>query len=363
MAPGAETMVLPATSSVVLDAASAASNAGEASRPNSAKHSLPTSSSTSDQQSMDYTTPRRFRVNNVTLPASSSDAKKSSDNAVTPSTVGQAETPDSVLPAANHPAPKEQQQAGVSAFSGGVDSSTAANVATGGGGDAVSAAERVKMNSRSGSSTMQQQLSSANSDNGEASAASITPSTSIDLGPRVGDDRGDDEELASPPPVMKLNLQSGKNEQEIEKLPAKKKPISSPAALPVAAAPSTPSTATQNASLQQQNHLTHNLPPPTFLAAKISPLRSKSSKAKKGEAKCRGKTPPPPSSAIAAASAADVSFVSFLGMTVLIIIYLTPRVFLCKYSGKYQVTFSRNVFGSSNSKKSNARHDTDQFRK
>ena len=103
------------------------------------------------------------------------------------------------------------------------------------------------------------------------------------------------------------------------------------------AAPSTPSIAMQNAPQQKQQQQSnnrfkgeHQLPPPTFLAAKISPLRSKSSRAKNGYVKTMGKTPPPPSSAIAAASNnADVSF-CFLSKIIIFFLhfFLTPVYYI-----------------------------------
>jgi len=301
---------------------------------------------------MDYTTPQRFRVKNVSLPESSSIAeeKLGGDHAVTPSTVGPVETPDSVVHAENPVTASSaetsltgvdvthhgQQQWGTAAASGNDtnSSSTAAELALGGG--AVSAAERVKMNSRSCKNNMQQQQQQSqplhhhqvvmtNNHNKASSAAFTQITPSIKLGPRItshGDNnnRQGDGEMASPPPVMKLNMhQRGQSGQEsFEMLPSKKESSTTMASAPpsAVAAPSTPSIAMQNAPQQKQQQQSnnrfkgeHQLPPPTFLAAKISPLRSKSSRAKKGDVKTRGKTPPPPSSAIAAASNnADVSF-------------------------------------------------------
>lgn len=328
MAPGAETMVLPATS--VHSTAEAGASCPPVGAPG--KQSSSSSSSSSDK-SMDYTTPKRFRVKNVTLPEAS-NAENSGDNAVTPSTVGPAETPDSVVTAANPVTASSaetsltgadvtsgQQLGDASGFG---NSSTAAELELGGG--AVSAAERVKMNSRSCKNRLlqphQQQLV-ANNSKALAAFTQITPS--IKLGPRIalGDnDRGEeDAEMKSPPPVMKLNMhQRGQSGQEFEQLPTKME--SSSAALPDAAVPCTSSIAIQNVPQQKQQQpnrfkVEHQLPPPTFLAAKISPLRSKSSRAKKGDAKPRGKTPPLPSSAIAAASNADVSFVFFAELCII----------------------------------------------
>mmetsp|Transcript_20588 Transcript_20588/g.31385 ORF Transcript_20588/g.31385 Transcript_20588/m.31385 type:complete len:860 (+) Transcript_20588:245-2824(+) len=343
MAPGADLMVLPATSSVHHAASSSTTEAGEASsRPPPQKQSSRPTSSPSSDQSMDYTTPQRFRVKNVSLPESSSIAEeKLGDHAVTPSTVGPVETPDSVVHAENPVTASSaetsltgvdvthhgQQQWGTAAASGNdnTSSSTAAELALGGG---VSAAERVKMNSRSCKNNTQQQQQQSQplhhhqvvmtNNHKKASSAAFTQITpSIKLGPRItshGDNnnRQGDGEMASPPPVMKLNMhQRGQSGQEsFEMLPSKKESSTTMAAPPSAvAAPSTPSIAMQNAPQQKQQQQSnnrfkgeHQLPPPTFLAAKISPLRSKSSRAKKGDVKTRGKTPPPPSSAIAAAS-------------------------------------------------------------
>lgn len=348
MAPGADLMVLPATSSVHHAASSSTTEAGEASSrppPPQKQSSRPTSSPSSDQ-SMDYTTPQRFRVKNVSLPESSSIAgeKLGGDHAVTPSTVGPVETPDSVVHAENPVTASSaetsltgvdvthhgQQQWGTAAASGNDNnsSSTAAELALGGG--AVSAAERVKMNSRSCKNNTQQQQQQSQplhhhqvvmtNNHKKASSAAFTQITpSIKLGPRItshGDNnnRQGDGEMASPPPVMKLNMhQRGQSGQEsFEMLPSKKESSTTMAASAppsAVAAPSTPSIAMQNAPQQKQQQQSnnrfkgeHQLPPPTFLAAKISPLRSKSSRAKKGDVKTRGKTPPPPSSAIAAAS-------------------------------------------------------------
>lgn len=339
MAPGAETMVLPAASSVHH---ATSTEAGESSRPPPpAKQSRPPPSTSTDQ-SMDYTTPKRFRVKNVSLPESSSTAaeKASSDNAVTPSTVGPAETPDSVMVGENPVTASsaetsltgvDSKQWGAAQGNSDNSSSSAAELALGGG--AVSAAERVKMNSRSCKSNQQKQqqqkkplhhhqvvMASNPSKKPSAAFTQITPS--IKLGPRITHgDNNNRREGQSPPPVMKLNMhQRGQNGHgSFEELPSKKESstttsiASAPAA--VAAAPSTPSNANapQQQQKKQQHPKQHQLPPPTFLAAKISPLRSKSSRAKKAEVKTRGKTPPPPSSAIAAASNnADVSFILFL---------------------------------------------------
>jgi len=331
MAPGAETMVLPAASSVHHATSSSTTEAGEPSRP-PAKQSRPPSSST--DQSMDYTTPKRFRVKNVSLPESSSTAaeKSSSDNAVTPSTVGPAETPDSVI-AGENPVTASSAETSLTGVDGahnkqwgaaqgnGDNSSSDAEFALGGG--AVSAAERVKMNSRSCKSNHHQQqpqpplhhhqvvmMASNHSKAPSAAFTQITPS--IKLGPRITHGDNKNREGESPPPVMKLNMhQRGQNGHgSFEELPSKKESsttsiASAPAAV---AAPSTPSNTMQNAPQQKkQQHpnrfkAEHQLPPPSFLAAKISPLRSKSSRAKKVDTKTRGKTPPPPSSAIAAAS-------------------------------------------------------------
>jgi len=343
MAPGAETMVLPATSSV-LDAA-AASNAGEAScPPPSGKPS-----SSSSQDNMDYTTPKRFKVKHVTLPASSSVAEKSGDHAVTPSTVGPSEfSPDSVVTAANPVTSSSAESAlsGVSSSTNegqsvqqateGVKSSIAASVAVEG--RAVSAAERVKMNSRSCNNKQQQQqqqggLSVGGNNNSNVSAA-ITPS--IELGPRVshGDNRvggggteADDEEMASPPPVMKLNMRRGES-AEIEKQPAQQKKETTHPIVAAPGAPKTPAVSQQKQQSQSFKAEHHNLPPPAFLAAKISPLRSKSSKAKKAEAnKVRGKTPPPPSAAMAAASTKNVSFLFCCDCIIVIITFFASFPF------------------------------------
>ena len=343
MAPGAETMVLPATSSV-LDAA-ATSNAGETSCPPSGKPS-----SSSSQDNMDYTTPKRFKVKHVTLPASSSVAEKSGDHAVTPSTVGPSEfSPDSVVTAANPVTSSSAESAlsGVSSSTNegqssvqqateGVKSSIAASVAVEG--RAVSAAERVKMNSRSCNNKQQQQqqqggLSVGGNNNSNVSAA-ITPS--IELGPRVshGDNRvggggteADDEEMASPPPVMKLNMRRGES-AEIEKQPAQQKKETTHPIVAAPGAPKTPAVSQQKQQSQSFKADHHNLPPPAFLAAKISPLRSKSSKAKKAEAnKVRGKTPPPPSAAMAAASTKNVSFLFCCDCIIVIITFFASFPF------------------------------------
>jgi hypothetical protein len=279
---------------------------------------------------MDYTTPKRFKVKHVTLPASSSVAEKSGDHAVTPSTVGPSEfSPDSVVTAANPVTSSSAESAlsGVSSSTNegqsvqqateGVKSSIAASVAVEG--RAVSAAERVKMNSRSCNNKQQQQLQqggglSVGGNNNSNVSAAITPS--IELGPRVshGDNRvggggteADDEEMASPPPVMKLNMRRGES-AEIEKQPAQQKKETTHPIVAAPGAPKTPAVSQQKQQSQSFKAEHHNLPPPAFLAAKISPLRSKSSKAKKAEAnKVRGKTPPPPSAAMAAASTKNAS--------------------------------------------------------
>lgn len=328
-------MVLPATSSSVHHGAASSTTEASEARASVAKQSRPTSSPASDN-SMDYTTPQRFRVKNVSLPEASNDAvSKAGDYAVTPSTVGPAETPDSVVPAENPvttssaenalsgAAGARGQQWGTAKSLGNDNSSAAAELALGGG--AVSASERVKMNSRSCKNPHQQQphhphpAMTKNSSGASTTAfTQITPS--IKLGPRIthGDGtRGkqDDGEMASPPPVMKLNMHRGQSGQgSFEELPSKKESSSLAPPPPAAAAPAAASIEHQNASQQKQQKskgfkAEHQLPPPSFLAAKISPLRSKSSRAKKGDTKTRGKTPPPPASAaIAAASNADVSF-------------------------------------------------------
>lgn len=351
MAPSAETMVLPAASSVHHAASSSSTTeaAGEASRPPVKQQSHSTSSPSPDQS---LTTPKRFRVKNVSLPESSSIAaeKSSSDNAVTPSTVGPAETPDSVMVAEENPVTAQTSLTRVdgahvskqwgTAASGGNDhsASSAADLSLGGAG-AVSAAERVKMNSRSGTSNHHQQQQAqplhnhqvvmTNNHSKASSSVAFTQITpSIKLGPRISHgDNNSREQGDGEMPVMKLNMhRRGQSGQEsFEELPSKKESSSSSsiASAPTAgaAAPNTSSnnTGIQNAPQQQKQPQQSNrfkvehqqqLPPPTFLAAKISPLRSKSSRAKKAELKTRGKTPPPPpSSAIAASSnSADVSF-------------------------------------------------------
>lgn len=226
------------------------------------------------------------------------------------------------------------------AASGGNDhsASSAADLSLGGAG-AVSAAERVKMNSRSGTSNHHQQQQAqplhnhqvvmTNNHSKASSSVAFTQITpSIKLGPRISHgDNNSREQGDGEMPVMKLNMhRRGQSGQEsFEELPSKKESSSSSsiASAPTAgaAAPNTSSnnTGIQNAPQQQKQPQQSNrfkvehqqqLPPPTFLAAKISPLRSKSSRAKKAELKTRGKTPPPPpSSAIAASSnSADVSF-------------------------------------------------------
>lgn len=254
--------------------------------------------------------------------------EKSGDHAVTPSTVGPSEfSPDSVVTAAN-PVTSSSAESALSGASPSnnegqssvqqatevVNSSIAASVAVEG--RAVSAAERVKMNSRSCNNKQQLQQSVGGNNNSNVTAA-ITPS--IELGPRVshGDKRvggggggveADDEEMASPPPVMKLNMRRGES-AEIEKQPAQQKKETTHPIVAAPTAPKTPAVTQQKQQSQSFKAEHHNLPPPAFLAAKISPLRSKSSKAKKAEAnKVRGKTPPPPSSAMAAASTKNVSF-------------------------------------------------------
>ena len=335
-------MVLPATSSVHHGAASSTTKSSEAPRPPSAQQQQqqdrPTSSPTSDN-SMDYTTPQRFR--NVSLPESSSAAAviKVGDHAVTPSTLGPVETPDSVVPAENPvtASSAETAIAGANASSGKPWGTTSSAVSSSTGG-AMSASERVKMNSRSCQQQQQHQqkhqhphVAMTSNPTGAPSAAfnQITPS--IKLGPRVSHADGNrnqeegEGEMASPPPVMKLSMhrrgQSG--QASFEELPSKKEsavppPPSSSSSLapppPTAVAP----VAAVKSNVQKQPQTNrfkaehHQLRPPSFLAAKISPLRSKSSRAKKGDAKTRGKTPPPPpsvsNSVAAASSSSDVSF-------------------------------------------------------
>lgn len=368
MAPSAETMVLPAASSVHHAASSPSTTegaAGEASRPPVKPQSHPTSSPSPDQS---LTTPKRFRVKNVSLPESSSIAaeKSSGDNAVTPSTVGPAETPDSVMVAEENPVTAASsaqtsitarvegahhhhgQQWGTAAPGGNEHSasSSATDLSLGGTG-AVSAAEHVKMNSRSGTNNHHHQqqaqplhnhqgvMTNNHSSKAPSSAAFTQITPSIKLGPRIshGDNKSR-EQGDGEMPVMKLNMhRRGQSGQEsFEELPSKKESSSASSSIAsapptaAAAAPNTPSNTTviQNAPQQQKQQkqqqqtnrfkVEHQqLPPPTFLAAKISPLRSKSSRVKKADLKTRGKTPPPPpSSAIAASSnSADVSFFFF----------------------------------------------------
>ncbi len=262
--------------------------------------------------------------------------KSSGDNAVTPSTVGPAETPDSVMVGEENPVTTAQtslsrvdgahgsKQWGAAAPGGNDHSASgAADLSLGGGGGAVSsAAERVTMNSRSGTSSHHHQQQQAQSlhnhqvvmrnNHGKAqpSAAFTQITPSIKLGPRISQhgDNNSREQGDGEMPVMKLNMhrrgQSG--QASFEELPSKKETL---------AAASSSLDAIQNAPQQQQKQpqqsnrfkVEHQqLPPPTFLAAKISPLRSKSSRAKKADLKTRGKTPPPPPSS--ANAAADVSF-------------------------------------------------------
>ena len=351
---------------------------------------------------MDYTTPTRFRVKNVALPEASSNVAGKScsgDNAVTPSTVGPAETPDSVMPGENPVTASSaetslltgadvtnSQRLGGASSSGDANSSTTAAEAALGGG-AVSAAERVKMNSRSCKNNTQQQVMVGNN---IGNASEITPS--IKLGPRIahGDDnnnRGEDDgEMASPPKLLNMH-QRGQSGQEFEKLPSKKQSSSSSmtssVAAPAAAARTTSSfAAVQNVPQQKQQQsnrfkVEHQLPPPSFLAAKISPLRSKSSRTKKGDTKTRGKTPPPPSSAIAAASKADVSFFSVESYCIIIYFFCIFSNLCCFIFNKIdntakQFAFPWNVLGSPYSKRyslrssrrcEDYRYDTDQFRK
>eukprot|EP00574_Skeletonema_japonicum_P006972 CAMPEP_0201723158 /NCGR_PEP_ID=MMETSP0593-20130828/7294_1 /ASSEMBLY_ACC=CAM_ASM_000672 /TAXON_ID=267983 /ORGANISM="Skeletonema japonicum, Strain CCMP2506" /LENGTH=883 /DNA_ID=CAMNT_0048214223 /DNA_START=273 /DNA_END=2924 /DNA_ORIENTATION=+ len=375
MAPSAETMVLPvAASSVHHAASSSATETGEASRPPVKQQSHPTSSPSPDQS---LTTPKRFRVKNVSLPESSSSIaaeKSSSDNAVTPSTVGPAETPDSVMVGEENPVTASSAETtSLTAVNGGAHGQQWGTAARGNdhssstaGGGGVSASERVMMNNYSRSGMMsnhqqhhhQQQQSQplhnhqvvmTNNHSKAPSSAAFTQITpSIKLGPRIthggGNNNREQGDGQMPSPV-KLNMhRRGQSGQEsFEELPSKKESSSSSSPpLPIAsaptarAAPNTPSkNAIQNASqqqLQQQQQkqqqsnrfkVEHQqLPPPTFLAAKISPLRSKSSRAKKADLKTRGKTPPPPpsSTAIAAASnSADQNNLLSPGM------FLAPR--------------------------------------
>ncbi len=375
MAPSAETMVLPAASSVHHAASSSSTTeaAGEASRP-PVKQALnqPTSSPSPDQS---LTTPKRFRVKNVSLPESSSMAadKSSGDNAVTPSTVGPAETPDSVMVGEENPVTTAQtslshgahgsKQWGTAAPHGGNgrSASSAADLSLGGGG-AVSAAERVKMNSRSGTinhhhpqqaqplHNHQVMMTNNHSSKAQPSAAFTQITPSIKLGPRISShgEKNSREQGDGEMPVMKLNMhrrgQSGQG--SFEELPSKKESSSS-------------SEAIQNATQQQQKQpqqsnrfkVEHQqLPPPTFLAAKISPLRSKSSRAKKADLKTRGKTPPPPPSS--ANAAADVSFIivdnhAYIYFSAL---FLTLALFLKSYTNAAEkFALPWNVLGSPHS--------------